>query len=571
MATDECGNIGYSNLITLIGVASPNGSLTPASQTICPNSSATLTANFTSGVGPYNIVYTDGNGNNYTVNGINSGAAITVSPLVTTTYSFKSITDSHGCTTTTGFNGSAVVFIEPQLSVTSVNVVPVACNGGSSGSITVFTNGGIAPISYSDNNGSSYQSSSTLGGLATGNYTIVVKDNLGCTASYASNPVFVGQPTPINEALTETDASCSNVNNGCITVTASGGTQPYQYAVNGGPPQHSNQLCGLPAGNYVADIIDANGCLDTESITINNSYTVALVVDSSSNETCYGSGNGEIVVHLVGGTPPFSYSLNGVTYQSSGTFTGLIAGTYTIVGKDIKGCTEFATVTIMQPAQLNVILDSVKASTCSTVLNGAVYISVSGGTPGYTFQWSNNVTTQNDTGLAGGTYSVIVTDTNSCTATNSAIVTQAYPLSLNIALFNNPLCNNDSTGLSWLRQMVVFLHITMPGAMVKPPDIDSIPSGNYLLTVTDASGCQTSISQALGNPPALTDVASRHQCILLRCEYRVLPVLQSAAALRSICTNGLLSKPRQQLQAWEVELIMLKLPIIMVATNGIRL
>lgn len=507
ITTDECGNRASSNTITVTGRPAPNGSITPASQQICSGGSATLTFNFSPGTAPFNISYTNSL-TTTSVSNVSTGSTATVSPPSTETYSFTTITDAYGCTTTSGFTGGALVIVTPPINISGVNVTPVLCNGSSTGAITVNASGGAPPLTFSLNGGP-FQSSNTFSNLPAGSYNITVQDSLLCSQNYGGNPVVLTQPTAVVATLAKTDASCASVFNGTITVTASGGTPAYSYAVNGGPTQTSNVITGLQAGYYTITTFDRNGCFDTASITIGTQYTVALDTISTSDITCYGAGNGTLDVVLTGGIAPYQYSINGISFQSSGTFTGLAAANYIVVGRDAKGCTQSLTVDITQPAPLVMTIDSITNVLCNSAANGNIYAHASGGTPGYTYLWSNGQTTASLLNAPGNTYNVTVTDSRGCTAVNGGTINSPALLSLNIALFNNPFCNGTSSGAVLVTAnggVAPYTYLWSNTATSE--DIDSVPAGTYTVSVTDANGCQQTISQTLTNPAAITSTVT---------------------------------------------------------------
>ncbi|MCW5906397.1 MAG: gliding motility-associated C-terminal domain-containing protein [Chitinophagales bacterium] len=501
-ATDRCGNTAYSNSITVIGQPQPNASMVPSNTTICPGATAVLTLNFNTGTPPFNITYTDGV-SNFTRTGKVTGDTIHVTPAISTIYSFVSISDFYGCVRTSGFTGGALVQIQPSITIVSVNTSQPSCFGGGNGTITINATGGVSPLSYSINGGTTTQFSNTFT-VSAGNYNIAVVDGFGCTQTFPGNPVVIGQPTAVAHTTSTTDASCANVFDGTITVTASGGTPPYTYNLNGGPSQPSNVFNGLGAASYTVSVFDANGCVDTSNAVINNTYIISVDTVSQTNVSCFGLADGAVTVQVTGGIPPYSYSINGITFQSSGTFTGLNAGSYVVVGRDSKGCTEFANVTITQPSQVSISIDSISNLLCYGSATGGIYITPSGGTPGYTFSWTGGTNTEDITNVASGTYNVTVTDSKGCTATNGATISQPLELFLNIAIYSDPLCFGDSTGT---------IDVTANGGV--PPytyawsngsaseDLSHLPGGVYTVTVNDANGCQKTLSQTLTQPTPL--------------------------------------------------------------------
>ncbi len=502
-ASDACGNTGVSNAIVVVGVPTPNGSLTPANTVICPGGTAILTANFSPGTGPFSFNYTDGL-NGYSQSGFPNGGTISVSPAVTSSYVFTAIQDANGCLRTSGFTAGALVQIAPTINITNVAVSQVSCNGGGNGAITVSTSGGYGPLSYSDDGGNTFQASNVFNNLTAGNYNLVVHDSLGCSVTYPGNPVVIGQPTAISFTTTHTDASCSNVFDGTINVSASGGTPAYQYSLNGGPLQPGSSFTGLGAATYNVAVYDRNGCVDSSSVTIINTYIISVSVDSQSNVSCFGAADGSVTVHVNGGIGPYEYSLNGTPFQPSNTFSGLSGGTYIITGRDSKGCTESVNVTISQPTQVTVTIDSISNVSCFGAAAGSIYITPAGGTGPYTYLWSDNSTNEDLTGVVAGTYHVVVTDSKGCTAAGGATIGQPLELFVNIASSHDPLCSGDSTG---------YIDVIANGGV--PPYTYSwsnssltefqtnLPAGNYSVTVSDANGCQKVLSQTLVDPTPL--------------------------------------------------------------------
>jgi len=481
----------------------PTGSIS-GTTTICSGSSATLTFNlFTAS--PFNVVYNAGV-NVITVNGITNGHTISVSPPVgSTSYQLVSITDNNSCTRSGSFQGGATVTVTPT-PVVSYTSTPASCNGTNTGSITINAASGTPGYTYSIDSGLIYQASNLFSNLPQGNdYVLEVKDSRGCTAFYASNPVSITQPPTLTQTDSVTNASCAGVSNGSIIVTASGGVTPYSYSLNAGPLQSGNTFSALSAGNYVVGIEDVNGCTDTTHVTISNTSVITDTLLNQTNVSCFGGSNGALTVQLNGGVGPNTYSDNGNIFQNSPTFTGLNAGTYVITLRDSRGCTDFISATIIQPAMLNAVVDSIHNISCNGSSQGAIYISVSGGTTPYTYSWSNSSTAQNLTNAAAGTYFVTITDAKGCNTTVEGTITEPVSLFANVATAHNLNCYNDSSG---------YIYVTANGGV--PPyqyswsngattqDISGLHAGTYGVTIQDANGCQVNLSQLITQPTQLT-------------------------------------------------------------------
>ena len=243
----------------------------------------------------------------------------TVSP---TTYSYVSITDSFGCSrvSPSPFAGAANIILVSAISITGINVTPVSCNGGNTGAINITAGGGQPPLEFSIDNGANFVSTNNFTGLAAGSYDVVVRDNFGCVQPYGTATI-VPQPTALTISLDSTDASCANVFDGNITVTSGGGTPPYSYSLNGGPTQPGNVFNNISAGSYTVTLLDDNSCSTQASISVGNTYIISVDTLSTTDISCAGSADGSITAMVNGGIPPYSYSINGVTFQPSGPKT----------------------------------------------------------------------------------------------------------------------------------------------------------------------------------------------------------------------------------------------------------
>lgn len=485
----------------------PQGNIS-GTTSICEGGSTNITFNFTVGTGPYDIIYTDGT-SSFPLNGVNNGDIVTVTPGGTTTYQFTSVTDALGCTRTTLFGGAATVTVTPLPDINSVAATEVFCNGDSTGSITIIASNGTPQLNYSIDGGVNTQTSNVFNNLPAGFYNIVVIDAQGCQRALQT-PVEVTEPTPLVQTSTPTNASCANVFDGKIDVLPSGGVLPYSYSLNGGPTQAGSQFTGLAAGDYITYVYDGNGCVATDTITINNSYAITSAIDSQYNVSCFGGSDGLVIVELSGGTPAYSYSINGSIFTPSPIFTGLSAATYVVTLRDSKGCTDFLSVTITQPTQLSVNIDSVRNVGCNGASSGAVFITASGGTAPYTFLWSNGNTLEDADTLIAGTYTVTITDSKGCTTFGSATVSQPIPLFVSVASYKDLKCYNDSSGT---------IDVTVNGGV--PPysylwnngatteDLANLDSATYTLTVTDVNGCQQVVTQAIDQPNILASTISQ--------------------------------------------------------------
>ncbi len=195
--------------------------------------------------------------------------------------------------------------------------------------------GGTAPFTYSLDNGS-FQPAGTFTSLAPGSHIVSVQDGAGCIYQ---QQIEVPQDNPPSAGIPVTVPQTCNASDGQIDIVGSaGGTPPYSYSLNGGAFQSGSSFAGVTAGNHIVVVQDAAGCTDTVMVPVSNSSGVSDAAVSVSPSSC-GDNNGSITITPVGGTGPYSYSINGGASQSSSTFTALQPGTYSVLITDAAGCT----------------------------------------------------------------------------------------------------------------------------------------------------------------------------------------------------------------------------------------
>jgi hypothetical protein len=175
-----------------------------------------------------------------------------------------------------------------------VVVNDVLCFGDNTGSINITATSGTPAYRFSISGVAPYQNSNIFSGLVSGNYTLAVIDALNCSSLYSFNPVLVDEPPLLTASATSTDASCANVFDGSITVTANGGLGTCSYSLNGGPNQPSNTFNNVAAGSYVILVTDGNNCTTTTNVIVGNQYTVTATLDSVKPVSCFGGTDGEV-------------------------------------------------------------------------------------------------------------------------------------------------------------------------------------------------------------------------------------------------------------------------------------
>jgi gliding motility-associated-like protein len=406
---------------------------------------------------------------------------------------------SAGCSTAPSNQIIVNISNGPSVSLTSSG--NVSCNGGTNGTATINATGGNPGYTYlwSPSGGTTV----TASGLGAGTYTCTVTDALGCVQTQT---VTLTQPSAITGSPTTNPATCGNAN-GSATVTAGGGTPGYTYSWS---PSGGNAATasGLVAGNYTCTITDANGCTHITPVTINNSGGPTVTLSSSGNISCNGGNNGTATVNATGGTGPYTYSWS-PSGGTSATASGLTTGTYTCIVTDANGCVQSQTVTITQPTILSATISQSNLS-CSGGSNGSSTVVASGGTSAYSYSWSpSGGTAATASGLTAGSYTCTITDANGCVTTQSATITAPPALTVTPSQ-SNVSCNGSSSGSA---TVVVgggtpsYSYSWAPSGGTAATE-NSLTSGNYTCTITDANGCITTQSFAITQPPVITATTS---------------------------------------------------------------
>src|SRR5690554_2691461 len=319
------------------------------------------------------------------------------------------IKDSHGCTIT---SDPQIVDEPTQVTFTSVED-PSTCSTAN-GEIEITANGGTPGYVYSIDNGANFVSGNVFTGLSEGSFDLMVKDDNDCPARGIQEVTDL--PSPRITMLTKTNPLCFGDANGQIVVTAVGGTGALSYSLNGGAPQASSTLTGIPDGTHTVTIYDINGCVDSDATVVLTQPDLLEFDSSPTNLLCFENSTGKILVTPRGGTPAYQYSFdNGATFGSSPTNNFIAAGTYDIVLKDAKGCEAVGTEVVTEPTELTIDSSTGTDASCKSSCDGEIQLTVNGGTGAYAYNWVQldaTVNTDLATGLCAGTYDFIVEDDN---------------------------------------------------------------------------------------------------------------------------------------------------------------
>ncbi len=376
---------------------------------------------------------------------------------------------------------------QPTQLTASISSINVSCNGGSNGSAVVTASGGTAPYSYSWNVGGSSAANTNL---TAGTYTVVITDANGCTTS---SSVTITEPAALTATTNKTDVSCNGGNDGSASVNVVGGTAPYSYSWSSG--SQTSTESNLIAGTYHVTVTDANGCTISKCVIIGEPTALSASI-SSTNVSCNGGNNGSATVTAVGGTAPYSYNWSNVVTSASNN--NLISGSYSVTVTDANGCSYSTLVTITEPAVLTLTSSSSNVL-CNGGSDGSASVTANGGTAPYTYAWSNQSGTANASNLSAGSYSVIVTDANNCSATASVTITQPTSLTLSFTTANVS-CNGGNNGSATANVnggTTPYTYAWSNGGATAT--INNLIAGTYTVTITDANGCSIISNNPISN------------------------------------------------------------------------
>jgi ELWxxDGT repeat protein len=488
--TDADAATGFQPLPNVCNGIPVTVTLVAANNITCNGANnGSININVNGGASPYTFVWSEEENNNF------NAATEDLSNLAPGTY-HVTVTDANGSTAT-----MEATVTEPPLLTASATGTNNLCYGASQGSALVTAEGGTAPYTYLWSNN---QTDDEIFNLPAGIYNVTVTDANGCTATAQYT---VTQPAQLTATITNTSTACSN----SASVSATGGVGSYTYLWSNGATGTS--ISNVQASTYSVTVTDGNGCTTTTQITLaahqgfNPSASVV-------NVSCYGGNNGSMTVTNANGTAPFQYSIDGgFTYQSSNVFNNLTAGTYTITVVDASGCVGFVTKTITQPTLLVVTLNNVQ-NTCYGLSTGSINVSVSGGSPSYSYSWSGpngySSAQLNINNLATGNYNLTLTDNKGCVKTLAVFVSTYPQINVN-ATVNNVACKGENSGSIVLNVTGGtgggFTYSWNNGANTS--SISNLGVGNYNVSITDVgSGCTVSRNFTITQPATTVNLST---------------------------------------------------------------
>ena len=311
-----------------------------AGKTIVINGTATPTSGGTSTNGLLTVTASGSTGFMYALNNGTYQSSGNFSGLAAGNYSV-SAKDGAGCVKTQTFVITAAAC--PTISITATTT-PSSNSSATDGSISASASGSTG-FTY-NLNGGAFQASGNFNNLAAGSYTIVAKDQNGCTGSAVFVVTVASCPT-ITVSGSATVTAGPTATNGTVTVSASGGVTPYQYSINSGAFQASNLFSNLAVGSYTVVVKDANGCLGSSAaISVASAPCPSILTSLSVVGSDFCVNNTGSVTVSASGSTGFTYSFNNGSFGTNNLFASLAAGNYNISIKDQNGCSVSTSATV---------------------------------------------------------------------------------------------------------------------------------------------------------------------------------------------------------------------------------
>lgn len=450
------------------------------------DSTGSVILNATGGTAPYKYQLLPGT----------AAANNTFLNLKANTYSFH-IEDTNKC-----YLDTILTLNQPPKLDANIAVTNTLCYGDNTGTVNLTGTGGVNPYTYSLGSGG-YGATTLFTGLASGAYTFHIKDNNGCIRD---TNIIVDQPAQLSFATMQvTNVLCNGAATGQVTYTATGGVNPYTYAMNAGAYSSSNTYSALSATQYIFRIKDNNNCTKDTTINITQPTRITPQV-TIKRSTCTPLDNGAILLNATGGVPGYTYAIGTSAYSSLNSFTSLPTGSYTLHVKDQNQCIKDTVVNVGDSLIIN-ISTNITNALCYDSASGIINISAGGGVPQYKYALDagsyGNISAFG--GLKADTYLVRVIDNIGCTGAVNATVNQPSRIVPSL-IVTEPSCFGYNDG-----NIVVSAIGGTPGyemtidnrQPVTIGTLNNIAAGTRTVSVIDINGCWLDTTIKINEPKSM--------------------------------------------------------------------
>jgi|GEM_PF-3123774 len=397
-----------------------------------------------------------------------------------------------------------ILLLCSDLTLDIVNLSNPLCTGNNNGSIEVIAEGGVEPYEYSID-GNTPQSSGVFTGLSSGVYEITATDDNGNAQTIE---VELFDPALLQlQLVSSSNPNCSDSSDGSISVTASGGTSngTYSFSIDNGPIQSFGTFNNLPSGSYTISVTDDNDCVSSLDITLTTPLDM-VIRTASTPESCETSQDGTITIDVLEGTPDYTYSLDGFTFQDDNIFDGLAAGSYLITVMDSNGCTAEVTVTVDSEVPFSFFVTNIMSASCIGSDDGSVTVLASGtnGVAVYSIDGIDYSTNNIFEGLSPGSYIVFASDDTGCVQTVEIEILEGETFTVELETVNVS-CNgledgsieviiNDDNNYTYSLDGINYQSISL---------FENLVADTYTVTVVNELGCESQVEANITEPVEL--------------------------------------------------------------------
>ncbi len=471
-------NVEMAHAVIPIIATPPIAEFNPTNVTACDSTANVVFNNTSTNSGDFE----------WTLQGADTISPIATSPTVS--YLNVGIFDAqlvatNGCTADTVFVANAVTVNDCPTGCDLYAVLTVdgevTCYAGNDGIATVTAMDGIAPYTILwDNNATTPTANNLTGGI----HTVTVTDANNCSVV---GTVMIEEPAAWQISVTSTDETCA-FNDGTASVTATNGATPYTYAWNTSPMSTTNAISNLSGGTYIVTVTDTANCSLIDTAMIAPAPEITISQQSISHVLCAGAMNGAATIAASGGSTPYTYLWS--NNSNTDSISNVSGGTYFVTVTDANNCSAMDTITITEPNNpLVTSFQNINHVTCAGDMSGSATVNPTGGTPSYTYLWSNNANTNSISNVGGGDYFVTVTDANNCSIIDTITLTEPSPIILTSTAVDVSCsgANDGSASVSANGGASSYTYLWSNNANTS--SISNLNGGTYYVTVTDGSSC----------------------------------------------------------------------------------
>lgn len=432
-------------------------------------------------------------------------------PTETTNYEVVA-TDAYGCTFTESVLITVIDCTIPcNLNASLTNSMDVTCSDSSNGTAEITATGQAGgqtgDVSYELDGTITQMNDGNFAGLSAGPHQVVVTDDNLCVVIV---DFVIDAPESMALLLTPSDISCNGANDGSIISSVAGGNGNYSYLWSDGST--ASGLNNLSAQTYSVTVTDLNGCSVEDMVTINEPDSILILLNSTA-VNCFGEDSGSVLASVSGGTGTLSYMWS--DGQTINPIENLVAGNYSLTVVDENNCQAMESIEVTEPATLLQITSLSQTQTsCANDNLGQATVVATGGTGLYTYEWSSGDLGDTVSNLTPDTYTITVTDENSCSVLQEIEIIE-YPVLESSITGTNISCNgvNDGTATAnGIGGSNTYTYLWSNGQTTAT--ITNLAPGTYTFTITDSNNCTTIDSISLTEPSAITqfDVVADALC-----------------------------------------------------------